>query len=198
MGRKAWVSGHDLADSDRTGEWFDTLSAQIGGIDILVNSASEYCEDRYDELDARKLSRSMAIHFLSPLVMMRSMYRSGREGSVVNILDTRAVDRDPLHASYHLGKNALHTATLELAAEMAPTLRINGVAPGLILPPEGQDENWLERLKKTNPMDSYGDPDDVAEAVLYLCTAEFVTGQTIFVDGGRHLKGLGHEAGGNG
>ncbi len=194
MGRNAWLVNHDLADSGKTAEWFEEVSRKVDGIDLLVNSASEYREDSYDGMNADSISRSMAIHFLSPLQMIWRMYRDkqqrGEQGSVVNILDTRAAGRDSRHASYHVGKRALYMATRELALEMAPTMRINAVAPGLILPPEGKDETWLEGLKGTNPLQSYGNPKEIADAVLYLCQAGFVTGQTIFVDGGRHLKGL--------
>ncbi len=107
----------------------------------------------------------------------------------MNILDTRVADRDPAHSAYHLGKRGLYTLTRDLAVEMAPTLRINAVAPGVILPPPGTDETWIERLKSTNPLLERGTVKDVCDAVLYLLGAGFVTGQVIFVDGGRHLKG---------
>lgn len=193
MGRKVWLSRHNLADSEATSDWFESISGKVGGIDILVNSASEYLKDSYENLNPEKLCRSMALHLCSPVAMIRSMQQSGRVGTIVNILDTRVVSGDMAHVSYHLGKSALFTATSELALKMAPKLRINAVAPGIILPPEGQDESWLERLKTTTPLQVYGNPRDVADAVLYLCRADFVTGQTLFVDGGRHLKGMRHE-----
>ena len=63
------------------------------------------------------------------------------------------------------------------------------LAPGLILPPAGKGEDWMDRLRKTNPLEARGTAEDVADAVLYLTSAKFVTGQVLFVDGGRHLKG---------
>jgi NAD(P)-dependent dehydrogenase (short-subunit alcohol dehydrogenase family) len=165
------------------------LIKECGGIDILVNSASEYPEGDYRSLDAGTLGRSMAIHVLSPAAMIRVMHQQGTEGCAVNILDTRIADRDPNHAAYHLAKRSLYTLTRDLAAEMAPLLRVNAVAPGLILPPPGMNEARAEALKSTNPMGEWGRPEDVADAVLYLAGAGFVTGQVIFVDGGRHLKG---------
>ena len=117
------------------------------------------------------------------------MSESNQNGSVVNILDTRIADQDPSHAAYHMAKRGLFTLTRDLAIEMAPKLRINGVAPGVILPPDGKDESWIEKLKSTNPLQDRGSADDVADAVMYLIKADFVTGQIIYVDGGRHLKG---------
>jgi len=91
--------------------------------------------------------------------------------------------------AYHLSKRMLFALTRMMALEFAPRIRVNAVAPGLIIPPPGQDESFLQRLASTNPLGRHGDPADVADAVLYLVGAGFVTGQVIYVDGGRHMRG---------
>ncbi len=188
MGRHAVLTHHDLEVCDGTTHWFTDLSQQHSGIDILVNSACDYPQDTYDEVNFTSLTRAMAAQVLSPLAMMRAMKQSGRPGTVVNILDTRYADRDPSHASYHLAKRALHAVTCDLAVEYAPDITVNAVAPGIILQHGEKDESWMERMAASNPLNTCGNPHDVAEAVLYLVQASFVTGQVIFVDGGRHLK----------
>ena len=100
-------------------------------------------------------------------------------------------DRD--HVAYHLSKRALQSLTRMLAVELAPTVVVNAVAPGLILPPEGEDADYLERLAHTNPMNCWGHPQDVADAVRFLLQTRFTTGQTLYVDGGRNLRGKMHE-----
>ncbi|HET6428001.1 MAG TPA: SDR family oxidoreductase, partial [Phycisphaerae bacterium] len=70
-----------------------------------------------------------------------------------------------------------------------PAVKVNAVAPGLILPPPGRDERYLHAHAHTNPLNRFGSPGDVADAVLYLVGADFVTGQVIYVDGGRHMTG---------
>ncbi len=96
------------------------------------------------------------------------------------------------HTAYCTSKGALDQLTRMMALEFAPALRVNAVAPGLILPPEGKDESYLEQLAGTNPLQRHGGPRDITDAVLYLLGAEFVTGQVLFVDGGRHMKGAVH------
>ena len=73
--------------------------------------------------------------------------------------------------------------------ELGPGIAVNAIAPGLILPPEGQNDSYLRKLAHTNPLNRHGCERDITEAVLFLLTSRFITGQTIFVDGGRHMKG---------
>jgi len=183
------ISSHNLADAGLTGEWFNELVKTQGCPDILINSASSYAEDKYFDMNSADLQKSISLHVYSPLEMIRRMCESEKKVSVVSILDTRVADRDPAHASYHLGKRGMLTLTRDLAVEFAPYLRINAVAPGIILPPEGKGEEWIERLKASNPLNRRGTAEDICDAVLFLVGAEFTTGQIIFVDGGRHLKG---------
>jgi NAD(P)-dependent dehydrogenase (short-subunit alcohol dehydrogenase family) len=83
----------------------------------------------------------------------------------------------------------LFTLTRMLAWEMAPAIRVNAVAPGLILPPPGEDESYLDAHKLENPLARHGSAQDVTEAIGFLLSSEFITGQVIFVDGGRHMEG---------
>ena len=188
-GIRTETTHHDLTRVADTESWFRKVASDFGPLDILVNSASFYETEGYHDLSEDSLRRSMALHVLSPLAMMGTMALAGRAASVVNILDSRIADGDPGHAGYHLAKRSLHTITRDLALECAPLLRINAVAPGVILPPANKAGDWLERMASTNPLKTHGSTDDVARAVIFLLSSPFITGQVIFVDGGRHLKG---------
>jgi NAD(P)-dependent dehydrogenase (short-subunit alcohol dehydrogenase family) len=83
----------------------------------------------------------------------------------------------------------LYDITKLLALELAPSITVNGVAPGLILPPPGKGKDFLEKLKQTNPLQTYGTVEEITSTVMFLLQTEFITGQIIYVDGGRHLKG---------
>ncbi|HEO72287.1 MAG TPA: SDR family oxidoreductase, partial [Candidatus Hydrogenedentes bacterium] len=159
-----------------------------GPVDILINSASAFPNDTLDNLTAEDLIRSIQVHAWAPLVLARRFVAQERAAAIVNLLDTRVIDYDRDHVSYHLGKRTLHALTSMMALEWAPRVRVNAIAPGLILPPEGKNEAYLEQLAHTNPLEAYGSPAAIASALLYLLRSDFVTGQVLFVDGGRHLE----------
>ena len=186
-GLRSELAVHDFIDSERTAAWFRSIADQYNGIDILVNSACEYRIDSYRDMKKQEFNDAMALGLLSPLAMMNVMAASQREAVIINILDARIFDQDTNHASYHLAKCSLYTLTKELALEFAPAIRVNAVAPGIILPPAQHGDEWLEKMSSSNPMQSHGKAEDVVEAILYLIQASFVTGEIIFVDGGRHL-----------
>jgi pteridine reductase len=106
---------------------------------------------------------------------------------IINMLDSRITDYDRQHVAYAIAKRTLFTLTKMTALEFAPGVRVNGVAPGLILPPSGKDQSYLEQLKSTNPLNGIGTIEQILEAVRFLVDNEFITGQIIFVDGGRNL-----------
>lgn len=189
FGVSAWSVQGDLADAEQTGTLFDRAMAQAGPIDILINNASVFDRETIWETSAQSLEKNLRIHATAPLILARDLARQNRGGAVVNMLDTRITTYDRLHASYHISKRALMTLTRMLAMELAPTVTVNAVAPGLILPPKGEDESYLKKLAHCNPMNRYGDPSQVADAVLFLLASRFITGQVIYVDGGYHMKG---------
>ena len=110
-------------------------------------------------------------------------------GKVVNFIDAQVTGSDLAHASYILSKHLLATLTTMTALQYAHGIRVNAVAQGLILPPEGKDESYLDGLARSLPLKRHGGPPDIARAVLFLLESDFVTGQVVYVDGGRHLIG---------
>jgi len=103
------------------------------------------------------------------------------------MLDATCVT-DVTESAYHQSKHMLWADTLKLASDLAPDIRVNGVAPGIILPTDGQSHDEFQRLAATTPAGRPGTVSDVVNAVLFLLTNPFVTGQVIFIDGGWHLK----------
>ena len=188
-GVKSWTLAADLSNPDSAPLLLERAIAEAGAVDILVNSASIFPADRLAEVSAGSVEKNLRVNAVSPLNLCREFARQGRPGSIVNFLDARMLDHDPEHVSYHLSKRVLFTLTQMMALEFAPLVRVNAVAPGLVLPPAGKDDAYLDALAHTNPLNTRGGPEDVANAVLFLVTAPFITGQVIYVDGGRHLRG---------
>ncbi|MEN6428558.1 MAG: SDR family oxidoreductase [Phycisphaerales bacterium] len=188
-GGSAWRVQGDLADADQAARVFEDAVAQAGAIDILINNASVFEPDTIWDATEDSVLANLRIHALAPLTLARRMARQGGQGHIINLLDTRVAVYDKEHVSYHISKRILAMLTRMLAMELAPKIAVNGIAPGLILPPAGQDESYLEKLAYTNPLKCHGSPQDITDAVLFLLRSRFITGQILYIDGGYHMKG---------
>jgi pteridine reductase len=192
-GTKAYTLKADLSNVPQCDGLLKRARDLAGPIDVLINNASIFEEGLLTEITVDDLNRNMMINAYAPLLLSRSFAelnkqcKTSRLPVIINMLDCRITDYDRQHAAYHLAKRALFTLTKMLALEFAPGLRVNGVAPGLILPPAGKDRSYLEKLKSTNPLNAIGTVEQVVEAVRFLVNNEFITGQVIFIDGGRNL-----------
>jgi pteridine reductase len=164
------------------------FKAKFQRLDLLVNNASLYELDAPDDLSQTR--RLWAIHVESPLLLCRhfSPLLKTAAGAVVNMVDLLAERPMPGYLSYCASKAALWNLTLGLARELAPRVRVNGIAPGVVewpvdLPAEKR-EQYLHRV----PLARAGTPEDVADAVKFLATgAKYVTGQILRLDGGRSI-----------
>ncbi|MFW6154205.1 MAG: SDR family oxidoreductase [Planctomycetota bacterium] len=188
-GRQAWTLQADLADPDGAAAVIGRAVELAGPVDVLVNNASSFPAGLITEAGDADIIANVRVHAVAPLLLSRALAEQGRPGHIVNLLDARITDYDRRHAAYQLSKRMLADLTRMLAVELAPSIAVNAVAPGLILPPPGENESYLERFAHTNPLNRHGDPADIARAVLYLLGSTFVTGQILYVDGGRHMRG---------
>ncbi|MBN1649030.1 MAG: SDR family oxidoreductase [Spirochaetales bacterium] len=188
-GRKALSVQADLRDEAQTVCMFEQARTQAGKIDILINSASLYSDDTLADMKLKSLEDSMRLHAFAPLILARLLSAQRIPGDIINILDSRVNDYDSRHLSYHLGKRNLFTLTRAMSIEYAPLVKVNAIAPGPILPPAGKDEAYLEKLKESNLLKRTGTVADVCDVMLLLIKNTFITGQVIFTDGGRHIKG---------
>jgi pteridine reductase len=188
-GVRTWLIQADLSRPKEVDTLFHKGIGSAGAIDILVNNASIFPADTLTSFTPVSLYENINVNALAPLLLCRSFARQQRKGKIINFLDARITDYDCHHAAYHLSKRMLYDLTKLMALEFAPSITVNGVAPGLILPPPGETGDYLEKLKKTNPLHAYGTVEEITSAVIFLIQTEFITGQVIYVDGGRHLKG---------
>jgi pteridine reductase len=188
-GVQAWVVTADLADPADVERCMDAVLVATGGkLDGLVNNASHYPPSHLLSVPPYEIEDSLRLHAVAPLLLARRMAALGGTGDIVNVLDARMTMYDADHAAYHLGKRMLLTLTSMLALELAPRFRVNAVAPGAVLQPDGEPAAELERLAAFNPLQRHGSPQGVADCVRFLMTCDFMTGQTLYYDGGYHLK----------
>ncbi len=188
-GRKAWAVCADLGDPDQANAVFAQACEAAGPVDILINNASIFPESRLADFSPDDLVSNVNVNALAPALIARQFAKQGREGAIINFLDCRIADYDEKHVAYHLSKRMLFSLTRMMALDFAPKVQVNALAPGLILPPEGKDEAYLQELASTNPLNRYGSLNEITGAVLFLLQSRFITGQVIYIDGGRHMKG---------
>lgn len=188
LGSRVWTICADLAKRSEAEMLVKEAVELAGPLHVLINSASYFPKNRVTDFSGEELDLNIQVNAFSPLVLSRAFSAQGSKGTIINFLDSRIADYDAEHAAYHLSKRMLFTLTRMLALELAPRIRVNAVAPGLVLPPPGEDTSYLEQNKHTNPLMQYGSLKEVTDAVLFLVNSDFITGQLIFVDGGRHLK----------
>ena len=180
----------DFANPETFERLIDAATAVWERLDVLVNNASEFSPAPVGSIGYAQLQETFTANVFAPLLLSQAALPALRRqrGAVINILDIYANRVHPDHTVYCASKAALSMITKSLAVECAPDVRVNGIAPGAILWPEGQiavtDEAKAAMLEKI-PLQRIGDAKQIALAVEYLCKADFVTGQTIAIDGGR-------------
>jgi NAD(P)-dependent dehydrogenase (short-subunit alcohol dehydrogenase family) len=191
-GGRAATLRADLRDPAQLEELMAAAHAAVGPITVLVNSAAVFEHDRAIDFTLEQWDRQLATNLRAPVVLACQFARllpADATGLIVNLLDQRIAAPTKGYFSYTLSKLALTAATELLAAALAPRVRVNGIAPGLTLISGAQSEAEFERLVDRTPLGKGSSPDAIARALIYLLETDVVTGQILFVDGGRRLVG---------
>ena len=182
----------DLADSAQLPGLVDAVIARFGRLDALVNNASIFHATPLGEITAAQCDAFFAVNARAPLLLAQAAapHLKTAHGAIVNITDIHAERPLPQHAAYGMSKAALRLATAALAQALAPEVRVNAVAPGAILWPEGKSDADRDAVLARIPLQRTGTPGEIANTVLWLIRdAGYITGQTVRVDGGRTLVG---------
>ena len=186
----AEIFAADIGSVAETSALFDAFLDWSGGLDILVNNASSFFPTPIGGITEAQWDDLLGSNLKGPLFLTQSAANELRRnrGAVVNLVDIHA--RRPLrdHPVYGAAKAGLAMLTLSLAKDLAPEVRVNGVAPGAILWPEdGISEQSKASILEQVPLKRPGSPEDIAGCVAYLVGAPYVTGQIVAVDGGRSI-----------
>jgi NAD(P)-dependent dehydrogenase (short-subunit alcohol dehydrogenase family) len=193
-GRRALTVQADVSDAASVSNLVGVVERELGRLDVLINMASLYHKVAIDELtDAgwhRQLSVDLHGSFLVSRAAVPLLRRSGG-GRIISFTDWVAASGRPRYRgylAYYVAKAGVKALTEALALELASDqILVNAIAPGPVLPPEGTSDAELEAVEKTTPLGRWGGAAEVAKAVLALIDSDFMTGETIRVDGGRHL-----------
>jgi pteridine reductase len=189
-GGTAEIIEGDLTRVSMCERLIDRVVEQFGELDLLVNSAAIMLRTPVGSVTTDEWERMYALNVRAPFFLTQHAAPSLRaaHGSVVNIADLAAYETWKAYVPHGMTKAAVVQMTRALAHALAPEVRVNGIAPGVVMLPENFDAEQGEHLRSTTPLQHLGTPEDVAQAVLYLAKAEYVTGEIIRVDGGRHIR----------
>ena len=192
LGGDAVALGADLADREQARALVDRAVEAFGGLDLLVPSAANFERIPYGGVDDAAWDRALSLNLTASFALAQRATPALRaaRGSIVFITCSSATVPFRNYLPYVVSKGALRHLMRTLALELAPDVRVNAVAPGTVLPPADMDPAALARVVDRIPLGRSGTTQDVADAVLYLASAPFVTGQEIAVDGGRTVAGF--------
>lgn len=194
-GRRAHVASADLGNPAACRALVDGAAEAFGRLDVLINMASVYAHVPFDDTDERAWHAAMDVDLRAAFFCARAavphMRRAGA-GRIINFSDWVAASgrpRYPGYLPYYVAKAGAIALTEALALELAPdNILVNAVAPGPILAPPEMDEKEQRAVEASTPLGRWGGADAIVRVVLFLIETDFVTGETIRVDGGRHIK----------
>jgi NAD(P)-dependent dehydrogenase (short-subunit alcohol dehydrogenase family) len=186
----------DLEDAECAEAIFAAAEA-LPPVRLLVNNAARFAWDGFGEFDPREFAAHMAVNVRAPALLIErfaSLQNASEDSLVVNLLDSKLAAPNPDYLSYTLSKEALAGLTGLAARALAPQgIRVNGIAPGLMLRSSGQTEENFKAMHANNPLRRGVEAADVIDAIRYLVGAPCVTGQVLVIDAGHRFLGLARD-----
>lgn len=195
LGRRAHVVSANLADPAHCRTLVDSAASAFGRLDVLINMASVYAAIPFDDTDEQVWNAVVDVDLRATFLCARAAaphLRAAGGGRIINFSDWIAVSGRPRYKGYlpyYVAKRGVIGLTEALALELAADgILVNAVAPGPILAPEGTSDEESKAVEAATPLGRWGGEAEVVKAVLFLLESDFVTGETIRVDGGRHVR----------
>ena len=181
----------DLSDAEATRALVARAAEELGGLDLVVHAAGEGFVAQpveavtEEDWDAAFGATAKGSFFLAQAA---APHLRAANGVIVNIADLAAFETWPAYVPHGISKSGVVHLTQSLARVLAPEVRVGGIAPGTVLLPDKWSDEDAERLRATTPLRRMGTPEDVSSTVLFILDSDFLTGETIIVDGGRHVR----------
>lgn len=180
----------DLTSAEAPEQLVRDIIERLGALDVLVNSSAVMERTPLGQVTATAWDAMMALNLRAPFLLAQAAapHLSEGKGAIVNIADLAAFETWPAYIPHGISKAGVVYMTGALARVLAPNVRVNAIAPGAVLLPDGWTEDDAARLRESTPLARLGSPQDVVDAMLYLLHSDYVTGETVIVDGGRHVR----------
>lgn len=195
LGRRAVVTPCDVTDADAVQTMVDFVAAELGRLDVLVMMASRYDYVPFDALSVEAMEAQLGVDMRGTFLCMRACVphmRAAGGGRMITFSDWTAASgrpRYPGYTGYYVAKAGVKALTETFALELAPdNILVNAIAPGPILAPDAFDDDTRQKVEAATPVGRWGGADEIAKTVVALVDSDFITGETIRVDGGRHLS----------
>jgi NAD(P)-dependent dehydrogenase (short-subunit alcohol dehydrogenase family) len=195
LGRRAVAVRCDVTQDDQLLTAIDQVAAELGRIDVLVAMASTYVAVPFAELDSMAVERQLGVDMRGTFLCMRGVIphmRAAGGGRIINFTDWTAASGRPRYqgyTGYYVAKAGVKALTEAFALELAADkILVNAIAPGPILPPEDYSPAQRQAVEAATPLGEWGGAGEIAKVVLALIDSDFITGETIRVDGGRHVE----------
>jgi NAD(P)-dependent dehydrogenase (short-subunit alcohol dehydrogenase family) len=194
LGRRAFVVQADVSQEQQCVDAVASTVRELGRLDILINMASLYVAKPFDQLSAADWDRQQSVDLRASFLFAHAaaphMKKSG--GRIINFADwivASARPRYPGYLPYYVAKAGVKALTEGLALELAADqILVNAIAPGPILAPPDMSAEESDAVVKSTPLGRWGGEDEIAKTVMFFVASDFVTGETVRVDGGRHVK----------
>jgi NAD(P)-dependent dehydrogenase (short-subunit alcohol dehydrogenase family) len=177
----------DLSNIDAVLSLFGRLPEGIERLHALVNNAGTFHSGTIEETSPSFLQKEMGVNFQAPFFLLQSFRSFFNDGCIINMLDAKIATNEASHAAYLLAKKNLEALTKMAALSFAPSIRVNAVAPGPVLPPPRKSDEYLKHVIDKTPLKHKVDTADIAASVSFLLNNSSVTGQIIYCDSGLHL-----------
>jgi pteridine reductase len=188
-GAKATLFQADLTRPDEPERLVRDVVASLTRLDVVVNSAAVMIRMPFGNITAADWDTVLNLNLRAPFLIAQEAARHLPDGaSIINIADLAAFEIWPPYLPHGVSKSGVVYLTRALARLLAPRIRVNAIAPGTVLLPDNFEPKFAAHLTATTPLGRDGTPEDVVQAMLYLLHADYVTGETIIVDGGRSVR----------
>lgn len=182
LSRRCYLVKANLLHAPDLESVIESCVRNLPQLSVLINNASTWTGGTLCDSSSSEFDENFNLHVRAPFILTRDFARMARKGNIINILDSNVAKNKANEFAYLLSKKGLHELTLMAAMELAPSIRVNAIAPGLILAPEKD-----KHKQPSNPLAKAGSPKDVTNAIDFFLANETVTGQCLFTAGGKNL-----------